>query len=76
MLANAISSKIFIFKMAEKDNTTKFEYLLAMARDIHHMKESLEQQNENWSNSISDVKEAERISKIYLEYKSKEKNVA
>lgn len=75
MAAN-LSTKIFIFSLAEKEKTTKKEYLLALARDIYCMKKKIDENgNNNWTMSVTDQKEAERISEIYLQ-SLKEKYVA
>ena len=67
-METSLSNKIFVFKMAEDDRTTKKSYLVALSKDIYKIKRKLEESGEsNWTRSDLDKEEADRIAEYYLE---------
>ena len=66
-LTNELSIRIYLYKIAEADKSTSLEYLLAMARDILQMKQKIDITGVvNWTESQSDILDANRISQFYL----------
>ena len=67
-LEGKLSIRIYIYNIAEKDRTTKTEYLLALAKDIYEMKTRVEviRGNSLWELSKKDKEDAFRISDFYV----------
>ena len=66
-LINELSTRIYLYNIAESDPKTKLEYLLAMAKDILQMKQKIEVSDITcWTQFQHDILEANRISEFYL----------